>query len=147
MQKSCILLSAKGCNYCTDVKRDLTLRIPSNCRTVWVNTAAPLQEIAKAKLKRVKMQPHAMLIYVDGCSGGKRKEGRRVEASITHRIRHQITNSSWINTWTFRMIKQKSSKCISCHFVAWTYVKESDIYTVEDENNHSQSGTRRSPCG
>lgn len=43
-----------------------------------VHTAAPLQEIAKAKSKRVKVQLHEMLIYVDGCSGGKSGKGRRV---------------------------------------------------------------------
>lgn len=33
-KKTCILLSAKRRNYCSDAKRDLTPRIPLNCRTV-----------------------------------------------------------------------------------------------------------------
>lgn len=43
-----------------------------------VNTAAPLQETAKAKSMRVKVQLHEMLTYVDGCPCGKSSKGRGV---------------------------------------------------------------------
>lgn len=53
--------SAKGCNYCYDVSRDLTLQIPLNCRTLYVNTAA---ENTKRESNRVKELLHKTLISV-----------------------------------------------------------------------------------
>lgn len=58
------------------------------------NTAALLQKIAKAKRKIVKVQPHEMLIYVDGCCGGKSSKRRGGVGKMYH-TSDQVSDNSF----------------------------------------------------
>lgn len=59
--------SAEGFNYCYDVRRDLTPQMSLNCRTLYVNTAALLLKIPKAKRGKESKSATAKDNHFCGC--------------------------------------------------------------------------------
>ena len=49
-----VVSGAKGCNYCYDVKRDLTLQIPLNCRNTVCKHCRTAAENTKSKESQIE---------------------------------------------------------------------------------------------